>query len=532
MAVRKVDSLFFIKRLIEIVKKRFIPIYFGILFISLSFVYWPSFFYPLRSDFWSTFYFFHRIDYLAVPFIKWLNILQYDPWSQVRFQPLAYSILYLERSVFGSNFTFFHIFNFLLYFVSILLLYKLATDFCKSKLLICLFTGIFAFLFSHFDIISWSYHAYIIFGFNSLFLGFIIYIDFLKTRKVLLLPIVIILFLAGMLCYESFVLWPLAVIILSYIKNFAETQKNIKSRVEKYYLPVIVIVYFLYLVFFSFSRIFKVYEVPLTLLTPLFSIQPVIFSIFSVCFNIVYNGILVNLMPLLACPLVIDGNINLGGIPGKFSYSFLYYSILICGVLFILALLGTAIYLFRKKYAEEIKVFFFFFFLLFSEFFIVFYFRILTNTIVFNLTQFRYLYIQNALIILLAVYLMDRFIPFFVRRKMLICIITSLVLLLNIYTIRMNGIKILSQQLVPLEKIFCNIKLGIKNGKITQVDRLYLNDTIAKKLPPLCWNREMGHLFMRGTYQWVFSEEEITCFSSFKDAKWVVDEKDFSIRSK
>ncbi len=530
MAVRRVD--FFIKSLIEIIKKRFMPIYFSLLFILLLFVYWPSFFYPPRSDFWSAAYFFHRLDILADPFIKWLHILQYDPFSRVRFQPFMYATLYLERSVFGSNITFFHIFNFLLYFASVLLLYKLAINFCRSKLLVCLFVGLFAFLFSHFDIISWSYHAYIIFGFNSLLLGFIIYIDFLKSRKVILLPIVIIIFLTGILCYESFVLWPLAVIILSYIKSFSERQRNVKKRVEKYYLSVVIIVYFLYFAFFSFSQIFKVYEEPLIMFSPLFSLKLIIFSVFSVCFNILYNGIFINLMPLLACPLVIDENINLGGAMKKLTGHFLANILSIGGGIFLLVLLGMIIYLFRKKYSEEIKVFSFFFFLLFSEFFILFYFRILTNSPFFTLTQFRYLYISNAFIILLAAYLIDRFFAFFSRKKMLICVISSLVLLLNIYTTRVNGLKVLNQQLAPLEKIFYNIKLGIKNGNITKDERLYLSDTIAKKLPPLCWNREMGRSFMRGTYQWVFSEQEIKCFSSFKDAKWVVDEKDFSIRSK
>ena len=87
-------------RLVETAKNISIQVYFGIIFILLLFVYFPAFSHPPRSDFWSTFYFFHRINTFD-GFSKWMHIFQYDPWSQVRFQPLAYSILYLEHIFFG-----------------------------------------------------------------------------------------------------------------------------------------------------------------------------------------------------------------------------------------------------------------------------------------------------------------------------------------------------------------------------------------------------------------------------------------------
>jgi hypothetical protein len=86
--------------------------------------------------------------------------------------------------------------------------------------------------------------------------------------------------------------------------------------------------------------------------------------------------------------------------------------------------------------------------------------------------------------------------------------------------------------LAPLKRLFSNIKIGIKNGKINRDNKLYIDDSIAKKrLPSLCWNKDMGKFFIRkGTYQWAFSRKEIEYFSfSIEDAKWVIDEKTLGI---
>lgn len=520
------------KILIKKTKKKFTLVYFCLLFISLSFVYFPSFFYPLRSDWWSTAYFFHSINNFPAA-SKWMHIFQYDPWSQIRFQPLAYSILYIERLLFGSNFVYFHIFNFILYFISILLLYKLALNFCKSKILTAVFMGVFAFLFSHFDIISWSFHIYIIFAFCSFLLGFILYINFLRSGKAILFPFVIFLFLLGMLCYETFVLWPLAIVILSYMGNITDRHRFKKYKLVQSYLSVIGLVYFIYFAIFFLTRFFSIYEEPLvsTPMPALFSIQTIVFSSFAVFFNILYNSLLVNFIPSLAFPIIIDANLNLGGFLTKIPLPFLDNLIFFGGSLFIGMFLAMAVHLFKYKYFNILKTIIFFLFLLFSEFFILFYFRKFTNLSIFILTQFRYLYISNAFVTLMVLYLIDRFLKPTRRAKGIIYLILFAILTLNIQASR-QGIAILNTHLAPLKRMLSNIKIGIKNCQINKENRLFINDDIVKKLPPLCWNKEMGKLFMENTYQWVFSEEEIKCFSSFKDAKWIVNEEDFSIVEK
>ncbi len=156
----------------------------------------------------------------------------------------------------------------------------------------------------------------------------------------------------------------------------------------------------------------------------------------------------------------------------------------------------------------------------------------LTNSAVVNLTQFRYLYVPNAIVILLILYLTDRCLGQFKKQKFIVCIFLAIVLILNIYTTRAYGISVLSKQLFPLNKMLSNIEVGLKTGQITKENRLYIQDDIVKRLPSICWNKEMGICCMRGSYQWLFSKEEIKCFSSFEYAKWVINEKDFSIANK
>jgi tetratricopeptide (TPR) repeat protein len=142
------------------------------------------------------------------------------------------------------------------------------------------------------------------------------------------------------------------------------------------------------------------------------------------------------------------------------------------------------------------------------------------------------MFVLNALVILIAVYLIDALLRATKRERSIICVTLSLILISNVYCSK-QGIAILDSQLAPLKNLLSNIRIGINNGQINTGSTLYLNSNIAKRLlPPLCWNREMGELFMQETYQWLFLPEEIGCFSSSDNAKWVIDAGDLSIISK
>ena len=153
---------------------------------------------PPRSDYWQMFYFFHHLDELPGS-VKWPHVLNYNVFSQIRYQPLSHLYYYFLHRLVDSDFIFFNISNFLMYFFSAFLLYKFASNFSRDRVLAAIFIGLFAFLFTHFDILLWSYHIYIIAGLSMFIAGFIFYIRFLKTGKLFLLSGVTLFFLIGML---------------------------------------------------------------------------------------------------------------------------------------------------------------------------------------------------------------------------------------------------------------------------------------------------------------------------------------------
>ena len=96
----------------------------------------------------------------------------------------------------------------------------------------------------------------------------------------------------------------------------------------------------------------------------------------------------------------------------------------------------------------------------------------------------------------------------------------------------MPCIRFETRQMAPLNRMLVNIKRGIKSKQINEDNKIYIADNIVCKFPKMCWNVEIGR-FMKGTYQWLFDKREIKYFSStLKESSWIIDKKDFSVKSR
>lgn len=511
------------------IKSKYILIYFIILFLVLAILYSSSFSNPPRSDYWSAFYFFHLVNSPQSP-PSWLHVLTYDPWAHGTFRPLSFFFLYLEHLVFGSSFVWNHIANFLFYCLSILLLYRLSRQFSLSRRLSAAFLGVYAFLFSHFDIITWTFHIYSLIGFSALLFGFSLYLSFLKSGdRRLLFPTVFSL-LFGMLCYEVFALWPLAVILLTYSDCLPEKRPFDKKKILRTWIAVLAAVYLLYFATLLATQAIGRYSVgPLIGVRTYPSILTVLLSVVLVFFNILYTGILVNLVPLLAVPALVSDNIDMGGFLVKHmkSISQLRVVVLVFGGLTLLFFLGLGTFLVRKKRSRTLHLLAFFIFLLFCFFFTASLARSITNPIIYPLLQFRYQYIPNAMLALIAVALIDTLLRPARREKIIISIALLPILIANIY-VSSTYISILADRLGPLQVMLSNIKTGLKNGLIDGDNKLYIEEGITDTLPELCWNNDMA-FFMKGTYQWVFSKDELDGFTfNEREAKWIIRENDYT----
>jgi len=510
---------------------KFDLIYSFTLFGLLLIIALPSFFHPPVSDYWNWFYSFSHLDEFSGR-TKWLHLLNYDPSEQMRYQPLSHLFYYVFHCLFGSNFIFFNIFNFIFYFCSVIILYRFALYFVKNKFLTGAFVGFFALLFSHFDIVLWSNHIYVIAGFSMFLLGFMCYIRFLRISKSYLPFLVILCFLAGMWCYESFFLWPLAILILSRIKSLRNRVGIVRKKLVRANWLILGGVYSVYYLFYLFTRSLGTYEATTYKISDFLKLTNFISSGLSVLFNILYNAIAVNIYPLLAFPLRIAENIYMSG-PVINYIKVNPQLIFIEGILVAIALFWFFFSLYRKKYFEEIKIIGLFLFLMLSELYIIFFCRAVDNASVYCLTEFRYQYIPNAFFILTILYIVNRFFKPKKFKQIIIYLVLTPLFILNIYC-GQKIIGVYNSQFVDFKKMIFSIRSGISKGLINEDNKIYIDRDMPEYLPSLCWNIEMGERFIKkGNYQWMFSKKEIKYFSEdINDAIWIIDKEEFGVVEK
>lgn len=522
-------------RIIEFIKSKFVLIWAILLTGILLAIYLPTFFNAPRSDWWESLYFFHEI-YKSPNDYMWLDVFNTDCMGHVTFRPLAHLVLLIEHIIFGSNFIFMHIINFALYIISILLLYKFATFFVDSKIRIIIALTIFSLLFSHFDVVSWTAHSFVILAFCFFLSGFILYMKFLKIGDNILLYYIIPLFLIAMLCYEAFIFWPLTIILLTYIDKIIDKNKISKLKCILSYIFITTSTYGLYTTVFFLTRSIPTYSdswaITYKLISELSSIQLIFKSFFATNFNILYNGILVNIFPVIASPAWIDdktSNIKLGGL--LFDYRVTTMDMQKATIIMVLVIVFIVAFLLRKKKKDVLMIFLFLASLLTLFTLTLFHFKYFSNGEYFyNFQQFRYQYIPNAFIVLIVLLFSSIKLKVCFVKKVYIGVFIFFILILNMfYTVQ--SIDLETESFIPLNTMLKNIKDAIRDDDINENKKLFLNDNIVYSLPSMCWNYDLGRQFMKGTYQWIFNKEEIKYFTNdLNEAFWIISSVDYSVK--
>ncbi|MCX5694581.1 MAG: hypothetical protein NT014_05630 [Candidatus Omnitrophica bacterium] len=514
-------------------KNTFSAIYFLLLFILLLSVSFPSLSYPPLSDYWEIFYFFHHLDKLPglSQMGQWLHCLNTDPIEQMSYRPLFGLYYYLIHLLFGSNYVLFNIFNAVFYFLTIYLLYKFSLEFSRNKLASFVFIGLFAFLFSHFDMLLWSFQTHIMIGFSMSLAGFMVYLRYLRTSKPILLGGTIVFLLGAMLCYEPFFLWPLVIIILSSIKKFKPAGSPDHNTIIKSNSGVLGAIYSIYFLFYVFTRALGTYIQPTHKISYFFNLSNSITAGFLAAFNIFY-GLLLDFFPFLAFPLKVTENIYMSGPLVNYIASGHKEVIFIVGSLCGLILGFFLVFLYRRKLLEELKVLGLFLFLMLAEIYAMFFCRLAISELEYGLTEFRYQYIPNAFMVLIAIFLADRFGSSF-KYKKLIYPLLAIILIFNVFCIRLV-VDIYTWHLAPLNTMLSNIKQGINKGAINQNNKLYIDRDMPDYLPHLCWNIGLGERFiLEGNYQWIFPRRQLEYFTGNpQEAVWIINKDDFGIARK
>jgi hypothetical protein len=493
-------------------------IYFTSLFLAMTLFLLPSFDNPPRSDYWSAFYVFQQIDASPGP-PNWIDIMTFDLWQHGTFRPLSHLVPYLEHTLFSPCFFWNHILNFAAYCLSIILLYLLASRLALDRIVTAAGLTVFAFLFSHFDILTWTFQLFSILGFCAFLLGFIIFTKFLESRRISHLILIGLLFFFGMLCFEVYVLWPLAVLILPF--TLPRSRSAIKPKIPRGAFLMLGILYITYLGVFILHR--SAAATSGALPTP--TAGEITLAVFMAPFNLFYTGIAVNVFPSLALPLFYNDNINLGGLLLN-QQQHLGTIVFWGGAAGALIIVLGAVWLIRRKEHRASALLIFFLFLYFTNFFTLALARLTTDPIFYVLSQFRYQYIPNALLILMAVIIIGNLVRPVRREKIFIGLILLPILVFNIYLDRKHIITV-GNRLRPLKTILENISRGIDEKRITAESRLFIEREVADELPVPCWNPGMAP-FMEGTFQWFFPAGEMEKFTlSQKEAAWIITQDDY-----
>ena len=478
----------------------------------------PSFSNPPRSDYWSAFYVFQKIDESPSP-PNWTKIMTFDLWQHGTFRPLSHLVPYIEHKLFGPSFYWNHILNFAAYCLSIILLYLLALKLSLDKIVTAAGLAVFAFLFSHFDILTWTFQLFSIISFCAFLLGFIVFMKYLESKRIGHLILIGILFLFGMLFFEVYVLWPLAVLILPFALPRSRPATN--PKIPRPAFLMLGVLYIAYLGVFILHRSAAATSGAL----PAPAAGKVILAVFMVPFNLFYTGILVNIFPSLALPLFYNDNINLGGLLLSQQQN-LDSIVLWGGGAGALIIAAGAVWLIRKKERRASALLIFFFFLYLTNFFTLSLARLTTDPIFYVLSQFRYQFIPNALLILMAVTIIGNLVRPVRREKLFIGLILLPILVFNIYLDR-NHIITVGNRLRPLKTILANISRGLDEKRITAESPLFIAEEVAEKLPTPCWNPGMAK-YMEGTFQWFFPAGEMNKFTlSQEEAVWIITQDDY-----
>lgn len=492
---------------------KLVVISFLLLFLLLFLLYLPSFSNPPHVDYWEAFFTFHQVD--SLPSLSpWPYIVNHDPWRHGTFRPLSYTLLYLEHRAFGSSFVWNHVTNFICYCLLLILLFQLGRRLGARELELGGFLGVYAVLYSHCDILTLTFHIFLVAAWAGFVGAFLLYIRYLEREKTLLLLLVGFLFLFSMLCYETFFLWPPAILILF----FAGPRTGRRKRRLLPTLLMLGTLYSLYGAVFILTRFSSHLSGDLSSIPLSAALIGLVFSLF----NLLYTGLGVNLFPILAFPGRYRGfSEMLGVIPlGRppwlipLAYGFAAAVLILSGVIVLLLIK-------RKKY-RFLSATAFLGFLYLTNFSLLIAARSTTSDFSHILRQFRYQLIPNALVMLFAAVAVSSLFRPTRRVRMIVFSVLLAVFLVNIYFTRAHVLNI-TARLAPLRELLCDIRTGIKGGDISPERRLYLPDGFATSFPRLCWNRGMGRR-MWGTYQWVFSPAELACFSLHReDAYWTID---------
>lgn len=169
------------------------------------YAYAGGFNHPFRSDTYLAYNFFNTLSFNLKNMLK---VARFEMFGHRRIIPLSHLIMFIQYKILGTNHFLYHLFQYLLHVINSVLTYFLVKRLTRNNLAACIASLLFITFYSHFDIINWTYHTFVMLSCTSFLIAFLaIQTYFQKPKQIYLFAGLVLLF-SAMLVYESNVLLP------------------------------------------------------------------------------------------------------------------------------------------------------------------------------------------------------------------------------------------------------------------------------------------------------------------------------------
>lgn len=192
------------------------------------FAYFPTFSHVFRSDHWILINWFNTLDFNIKDII---SAGFFDSFKHGRCQPLAYVILFLQYKLFGTNIFLYHLIQYTLHIINGILLFTLIKKLGVEKIYAILCSILFLTFYSHFDIITWTFHLYVVLQVTFFLLSFISILKYFERYNKIYIFLSTFFSFILLFIYEAGLFIPLAsilffVFLAKYLSNKNQVLKS------------------------------------------------------------------------------------------------------------------------------------------------------------------------------------------------------------------------------------------------------------------------------------------------------------------
>jgi hypothetical protein len=336
-----------------------------------------------RSDYWLIKTLFSSMGGLTYANLKSISL--FEIFGDIRFQPLAHIVMYLRHLIFQDAVWLYHIFNIILHVITAFLVFLILKRLTREISFAFIFGLLFIALQSQFDTVVWTYHIYIILGAIFFLAATLLTLAYLEGKKPIYLFIAVLMVLLSVFLYEPAIFAPAAIFLVVLFSGGTNEAGGLKKRLVLAGALALAayIIYFL-VTLYGLSLIEKEDKISLA---GLLSWRGIVLAVKGVIVNLLQTTFVKN----LGASAVIDiTDIVYVEFPDRLFKGFTN--------LIKIALAIFVILMFRFTGAKR-RVIPIFILLAVSYIFVISFGRMQSNTIYYLVTQPRYQYFINAVLL-------------------------------------------------------------------------------------------------------------------------------------